>query len=364
MSTDLTACEEELRTAYEFQRRLIDGFPDGIFATDHADNIVVFNQGAEKIFGYTTQEVIGRLRVADLYPPGIRKRVKNDLDSPGFGGIGSLEDYETTILTKAGREGPVRLSASIIRKDDKDIGSIVIVRDLTARKQLEEKVLRSERLATLGRGIAYITHEIRNPLMVIGGFARQVIRGQNLDSKSKRKLQLIVDEIVRLEAFLTDVASIAKVSQPKKSLCSMNALVEEVHTFMAHGLRDRRITVVKSMDPAIPEILFDPKQIRQVLINLIKNGMEAMRDGGQLALHTRLMDNWVEIVIGDTGTGIDSEDVDRIFEPFFTSKDRGTGVGLSVSRRIIEDHGGTIRAESESGKETRFVIRLPAQIRQ
>ena len=364
MTTDLRACEDELRAAYEFQRRLIDGFPDGIFATDHAGNIVVFNQGSEKIFGYTRQEVMGRLHVADLYPPGIRTRVKNDLDSPEFGGIGSLEDYETTILTKTGREVPVRLSASIIRKDEMDLGSIVIFRDLTARKQLEEKVLRSERLATLGRGIAYITHEIKNPLMAIGGFARQVLRGQNLDSKSKRKLQLIVDEIARLEAFLTDVAGIAKVSQPKKSLCSMNALVREVHTFMEHGLRDKHINVIKSMDPTIPEILFDPKQMRQVLINLIKNGMEAMRDGGQLALQTRLVDNWVEIVIGDTGTGIDSEDVDRIFEPFFTSKDRGTGVGLSVSRRIIEDHGGTICAESEVGKESRFVIRLPVQTSQ
>jgi len=361
MSTDLKACEDELRGAYEFQKSLIDGSLDGIFATDHTGNIVVFNKGAEKIFGYTNEEVLGKLHVAELYPPGIGEKVKNDLESPEFGGVGSLKDYEITILTKGGHEVPVWLSASVIRKDEDVIGSIVIFRDLTRRKELEEKVLRSERLATLGRGIAYITHEIKNPLMAIGGFARQVIRSKNLDSKNKKKLRLIVDEIARLETFLADVTSITKVSQPEKFMSNINALIDELHSLMRHELQDKNITVVKSVDPAIPEIFFDLQQIRQVLINLIKNGIEAMRDGGELTLQTRLMDNWVEVVVADTGRGIVSEDLDRIFEPFFTSKERGTGLGLSISSRIVEDHGGTIRVEGGSEKGTRFVLRLPVR---
>ena len=361
MTSDLKASRDQLRRIYDFQRNLIEGSIDGIVATDEKGNIVIFNEGAEKVFGYASKEVIGNMDVADLYLPGQAKKVREDLYGDGYGGSGKLANYETTILDKAGNEVSVWLSASFIYQDGKILGTVVFFRDLTERERLEKRVLESERLATIGQGMAYISHEIKNPLMVIGGFARHVLRRTGQDGKSKEKLEIIINEIKKLEEFLSDVTDLTKLSKPKKSVASINSVIEEVSTLLEQEFEAHHVVYDQSIDPHIPETLFDPRQIEQVFVNIVKNALEAMGEGGRLSIETHLKGDDIEIRISDTGKGVAPEDLKDIFDPFVTTKPKGTGLGLPICRKIVEDHEGEIRIQSKLGEGTVSIIILPIQ---
>jgi PAS domain S-box-containing protein len=359
MTRSLKGSREELSRTYDFQRNLIEGSIDGIVALDKRGNIVIFNEGAERIFQYSSQEVIEKMDVADLYPPGQAKKIRADLYSNEYGGSGKLADYETTILNKAGSEVPVWISASIIYDNGEVLGSVIFFRDLTERKTLEKRVLQSERLATIGQGAAYISHEIKNPLTAIGGFAQQVLRKIDQDGKSKEKLEIIINETKRLEEFLLDVVGFTKLSRPKRSIASINKVIEEVCALLDYEFKSHHIIVTKSTDHSIPELSFDPKQIKQVLINIVRNALEAMKKGGELSIETCMKGDAIEIRISDTGKGIASENLKDIFDPFFTTKVRGTGIGLAISREIIDSHAGTMDIRSTVGEGTVCIITLP-----
>jgi PAS domain S-box-containing protein len=361
MTGNLKAYSEKLRRTYDFQKNLIKGSIDGIMATDNTGNIVIFNEGAENIFGYASEEIIRKMDVGDLYPAGRAKKIEEALYGHGYGGPGRLADYETTILNKEGKEIPVWLSASIIYEDEEAVGAVGFFRDLSERKKLEKKVLESERLATIGQGVSYISHEIKNPLMLIGGFAQQVLRKISQNGKNKEKLEIIIKEVARLEEFLSEVTDITKPSQPKKIMTSINSVVEDVSAFLHEELKVRHVVFQTSLDPQIPEISVDPKQMRQVLINVMKNAMEAMPEGGELSITTQLQDDRVKLRIIDTGQGITPEDLKSVFDPFVTTKAKGTGLGLPICRKIIEDHDGLISLESTSGHGTVCNITLPIQ---
>jgi PAS domain S-box-containing protein len=359
MTGNLKAYGEELRRSHDFQQNLIKGSMDGIIATDNEGNIVIFNEGAERIFGYGSGEVLRNKGLVDLYPPGREKEMEKALYGKAHGGPGKLMDYETAILNKEGKEIPVWLSASVIYEDGKAVGAVGFFRDLRERKRLEKRVLDSERLATIGQGVSYISHEIKNPLMVIGGFAQQVLRKLDQKEKNKEKLELIIEEVARLEEFLSEVTDITKPSKPKKVMILINDLVEEITTFLRDELKTGHIVPKTCLDPEIPEILADPKQMKQVLLNIVKNAIEAMPEGGRLSVRIKLQGDHVEIGISDTGKGITPEELKTIFDPFVTTKPKGTGLGLAISRKIVEDHEGRISIEAKPGEETTCRITLP-----
>jgi PAS domain S-box-containing protein len=361
MTRNLKVSRDELRRANDFQRNLIESSIDGIVAADDREHIVIFNKGAEKVLGYACEEVIGKMDVADLYPPDQARKVRDALFGDGYGGAGKLANYETTIVNSGGNEVPVWLSASIIYEHEKVLGTVMFFQDLTERRRLEKKVLQSERLATIGLGVAYISHEIKNPLLVIGGFAQQVHRAIGQDGKSREKLGIIIDEVKRLEGFLSDISDFTKLSKPKKNMSSINSVVEDVSTLFEHEFEVHHVKVDKSIDPHIPETLFDPKQMKQVLINIVKNSVEAMPQGGNLSLETRLKEDCIEIRISDTGKGIAPQELKDIFDPFVTTKPKGTGLGLAISRKIIDDHGGKVFIQSTLGEGTVCTVVLPVQ---
>jgi PAS domain S-box-containing protein len=361
MTRNLRISRDELRRAYDFQRNLIESSIDGIVAADDRGKIILFNEGAAKVLEYACEDIIGKTDAADLFPPGQYERVREALYGEGNGGAGKLANYETTIVNSAGIEVPVWLSASIISEQGKGLGTVMFFQDLTERRRLEQKVLESERLATIGLGVAYISHEIKNPLLVIGGFAHQVLRSIGQDDKGREKLEIIIKEVNRLEGFLSDISDFTKLSKPKKSMVSLNSVVEEVSTLFEQEFEVHHVVFDKSIDPHIPETLFDPKQIKQVLINIVKNSVEAMPQGGKLSIETRLKEGCIEIRISDTGKGIAPEDVKNIFDPFVTNKPKGTGLGLAISRKIIDDHQGNVSIHSQLGEGTVCTIVLPVQ---
>jgi len=233
-------------------------------------------------------------------------------------------------------------------------------RSREALSRAYERNLQAERLATIGKGAAHIAHEIKNPLMLIGGFSKQVFESLGHEDPNRKKLQIVTDEIRRLESLLVDVSDFARMAQPQKSIQNINDVALDVYNLMSEGLQKQGIEFTKSLRPDIPSSSFDPRQLKQILINLAKNAVEAMPHGGKLDIATDMEGQMIKIAVTDTGKGIPGENLQDIFNPFFTTKPKGTGLGLAISRKIIEDHGGSVEIKSKVGEGTTCIVNLPA----
>ena len=338
----------------ELRRQLIQTCMDGIISNDMQGNILTFNNTAANMLGYSPEEVLGKINVRELYPPGVPREIKLKIDDPALGGKGILENYETMVLHKDGTLIPVWLTARIIYEEGREAGVVGHFRDLRERKRMEAEILSNERLSALGRTAAHISHEIKNPLMLIGGFARQVLKEFPGDpEKNKEKLQIIVDEVQRLEGFLEEVGGYAKISEPQKKLGDLNALLQETCDRLKPSLREQGIILRLEMAENLPQVWFDPVHLRQVILNIAKNGIEAMPAGGTLAIASGREAARVFFQISDTGEGIPPDVMEKIFQPFFSTKSKGSGLGLAISQKIMEAHQGKIIIESESHRGTR-----------
>ena len=228
-------------------------------------------------------------------------------------------------------------------------------------RQSHERLLRSERFAAVGEAAAYVSHEIKNPLMVIGGFARQLERNPEVPQTAGAKLRIISEEVRRLENFLGELRDFTRPAAPAKIDGNLNELVQEVATMMQDTAKEMNIQLTTKLAGNLPVVSFDPNQMKQVLINLVKNALEAIDGGGVITLTTNFHDAQVNLSVQDSGKGIDPEIIPDIFNPFFTTKKTGTGLGLAVINKIVEDHQGTINVKSTKGQGTVFTIHLPCR---
>jgi two-component system sensor histidine kinase HydH len=234
--------------------------------------------------------------------------------------------------------------------------------ELKTRELVEsqERLVHSERFAAVGEAAAYVSHEIKNPLMVIGGLAAQVERHlAAADITARDKLHIIQVEVRRLESFLGDLRDFLRPAPPAKREINLNEIILEVKTLMGEAAEDKGIKVEARLEQRLPQVKADPNQLEQVLVNLFKNAMEATDAKGRIILATGSQDEQVWFSIQDSGKGMTPEVEDKIFHPFFTTKEKGTGLGLAVINKIITDHNGTIDLETAPGKGTTFTIRLP-----
>jgi len=223
----------------------------------------------------------------------------------------------------------------------------------------QERLVHSERFAAVGEAAAYVSHEIKNPLMVIGGLANQVERRLAEDPAAQEKLQIIQREVKRLESFLGELRDFLRPVQPCKREIDLNQVIQDVQGLMIEAAREKRIEIEQRLAPRLPKIEADPNQLEQVLVNLIKNALEATEENGRIVVSSGSRDQQVWFSVQDTGKGMPAEVMDKIFHPFFTTKDKGTGLGLAVIHKIITDHHGTITVDSASGEGSTFTVRLP-----
>jgi two-component system, NtrC family, sensor histidine kinase HydH len=207
--------------------------------------------------------------------------------------------------------------------------------------------------------VAHISHEIKNPLVTIGGFAAQLGRLTDLPEDARRRLTLIHQEVQRLEKFLADMSTFTRGAPPQKTVGDLLALVREVAELMESSFKERAVTFHLHAQGRIPPFAFDPGQVRQVLINLFKNALEAMPEGGDLTVSAEVEADNLILKIIDTGLGIPDDQVQNLFTPFFTTKPGGTGLGLVICRGLITQHQGEISIHSEVGRGTTCTIRLP-----
>jgi two-component system NtrC family sensor kinase len=233
---------------------------------------------------------------------------------------------------------------------------------LRENKELEASQTRLEKLASLGVLSSEVAHEINNPLGVIMGYAGLVEGRLPPEDPNLEPIRAIKSETHRCRDIVQDLLSFTRVPRPALLRTDINALLEQTVTFAANHVDLDRIRVEKVFDPALPEVVADPNQIRRVVINLILNAGAAMEAGGTLTITTRRADpKHIEVVFADSGAGIQPENLDKVFEPFFSTRRKGTGLGLAISKSIVEQHNGRIRIESQVGRGTTVTMVLPIE---
>jgi len=267
-------------------------------------------------------------------------------------------DTEILATRKNGETFPANISFSVSDVDGNTYFT-GIVRDLTETKALQERIIHSERLAALGQVVAEISHEIKNPLMMIGGFARQLAREVS-DGKSLSKLNIIVNEVARLESLLSELRDLYSPRTLDRQEMDINELAREIYELVREDCGRRNIRVLFRTDGEKVMVEGDRAKLKQVFINLVKNALEAVDEKGEVSLASTVKGQQVEISVSDSGSGIPQEHRDKVFSPFFTTKKHGTGLGLSVSKSILENHPGcSFGFESEQGKGTTFTVNMP-----
>jgi len=228
-------------------------------------------------------------------------------------------------------------------------------------KQTQEQLIQSEKLASIGQLAAGVAHELNNPISVMLGFSQAILRKLPEDNPLYKPLSTIEREGLRCKGIIQNLLDFARRSKPAFQPTNINEVLEAACALIEHQISLDNVVITKGYAPNLPRVLADANQIQQVFVNIIHNAYQAMPQGGTLRLITRSLGDEVQVIFSDTGVGISPENIKRIFDPFFTTKEvgQGTGLGLSVSYGIVEQHGGTIEVESKVGVGTTFIIKLP-----
>lgn len=364
--------EADLKKTKEFLENIIESSVHAIVVADMKGVVLLMNESARKLFGYTDKVAVGKSIAEYHYTPGGARSVMKKLRSPDYGGVGKLHTTEMTVINSSGEEIPVEMTASIIYEEGKEIASMAIFQDLRPKikteKELEKariQLVQSDKLASIGRLAAGVAHELNNPLGGISMYSSLALEDLPKDSPAYRNLEKIGNQAQRCKGIVKALLDFSRQREPEIESVYVNDIIEEIFSLVETQSLFQNIEITKKLASNLPPIMGDKSQLQQVFLNLTLNAAEAMGDGGKLRVESFLRDGFVEIEFADTGCGIPPEDIGKIFEPFFTTKSdqNGTGLGLAVSHGIIIKHKGTISFESKLNKGTTFTVKLPIKER-
>jgi len=355
--------EEALRQSEKKYKNLAEATSDMIWETDERGIFTFVSPRIKDILGYEVNEVIGKIKTFDLAPKAeAREWLKrfeeiNAKKEPFFG-------FEITHLHKNG--DPVLFEISGIPTFDSDgnfKGYVGINKNITERKRMEEQLMLTDRLASIGELASGIAHELNNPLTSVIGFS-QLLMEEDIPQNLKEDLGTIYNEAYRASAIVKNLLTFARKHAPMRQISQINNILEDVLKLRAYEHKVSNIELEKNFAPELSEIMVDYFQMQQVFLNLIVNAESAMLETngrGKLVITTSSHNNTVKVSIADNGPGIAKENIRRVFDPFFTTKEvgKGTGLGLSICHGIVTGHGGRIYAESAVNEGATFVVELP-----
>jgi two-component system sensor histidine kinase HydH len=273
-------------------------------------------------------------------------------------------ETETRVVGKDGAV-PVALSASSLRDEEgKRAGTVLLFQDLREIEELKEAVERERHLASLGRLAAGVAHEIRNPLSALKGFAQFFRTKFKPGSEEERYSDIMIEEVERLDRVVQELLDFARPVTPDRKPTPPNTIIEEALALVSEDAQFRRVAIEKKLLEDLPDVMVDPMQMRQAVLNVLLNAIEAMSEGGTLTIETAGADpadglSAVTLSVTDTGVGMSAEEVGKLFEPFYTTKPSGTGLGMTVVSRVVEQNGGRIGVRSAPGEGTTFSLVLP-----
>jgi len=339
-------------------RQIVGNITSGIMTLDEKGRITTFNREAGVVTGYTLRDVYYR-DVNEIFP-GMLEKGKRAAQSGGR--------VEEKYKKSTGEE--IYLGFTVSSGQGGEVDSIVIFQDLTRLKSMEEELRRDEKLKALGELSVGIAHEIRNPLASISGSIQMLREEVSLAGDNRKLMDIILRETERLNQLITDYLLFAKPARELKDTIDLGSLISETMEVFRHSPDASSIRIDCRIDGSF-RVLGDARQLGQVFWNLFVNAAHAMSGGGTLTVSAKHLTaeparggapvEYVEVTVTDTGRGIAPEDLKRIFDPFFSTKDEGTGLGLAIVHRIIESHNGRLDVKSSAGSGTSFRILLPVE---
>lgn len=334
-------------------KNIFESMTDMVYFTDTEFTIKRINQAVVKRIGKPEEEIIGKKCYEIFHGKnepwkecphnssiGLRKAFVGEIEDPYLGG--------TFVIS----------NSPLFDSSDNFVGTVHISRDITEYQTLRERVIHSERMAALGELAARVAHEIRNPLISIGGFARRLEKRLTDDTKEYAKI--IVNEVTRLENILKEILGFVKSSKLMKHKADINELLNEIIIFITPEILEKKNTIKNALCKTPLMVSIDNDRIKEAMLNLITNASQAT-NCGSITLKSTRVDNEAVIELSDTGCGIKQEEIKNIFNPFFTTKSQGTGLGLAVTHKIIQEHNGKIEVKSSTGEGTTFKIHLPLE---
>lgn len=343
---------------------VIDQIPDEIMILDHRATVVDINSALADRLGGSRGDFLGRpCREAAI---------------PGFDGIcGSGGDaglWESALagvkservqseVDGEGRMRYARVSVYPVTDGPEGLTHVLVMRrDITQRTHMERRLQQSEKLAAVGELSTYVAHEIRNPLFAIAGFANALLRSGTLDEKARSKVAVILEESNRLDKIVKSLLNFTRPTQGIAGQVDLARIVPETMELMGLGCQKQGVEVILEIAPGLPMAKGDPELIKQCVINMAKNAMEAMPEGGRLTVSCFLRGEMAVLQMRDTGTGIAPEHLEQVFNPFFSTKGKGSGLGLAMTKKILDEIGGTVELESEAGAGATVRLVMPPQM--
>ncbi|WKZ19908.1 MAG: PAS domain S-box protein [Candidatus Jettenia sp. CY-1] len=351
----------QLKESEEKYRESINLANDAIFTLEiDSAQIIDSNKKAEELLGYSKYE-LSKKKIWEIIPEYDREKTKQLWMMINKRGSGMLDNVDCQHID--GRLVPTSISASVIEYGKKKTIQW-ICRDITERKRMELQLIQAERLAAVGELAAGVAHEVNNPLGGLQNFVKMMKKEPENISQNLEFLDLMSEGLKRIEVIVKHLMAFSRPYATHMSNHSLNEIVENSLRFVDHRIKEQNIRLDKILSPGLPEIYGDADNISQVIINIIVNALDSMSDGGNLVLETGYCDNQplsIQVKITDTGSGIREEIINKIFNPFFTTKEMGSGLGLAISKRIVDDHNGNIMVKSKVSEGTTFYVCLPVR---
>jgi two-component system NtrC family sensor kinase len=358
---------EEVRRKSNFQKLLIHSSHDAIVAFDNDWKIVVFNPEAARIFGENRADVRNKMMIQDLYSQKVadefKDLVKNHPKQK------DIPWQEMVLKVKDGRQIPVRHATNVLHEKGEFMGIVNFFQDLTEIKQLEKELVQSERLAAVGQTVSGLAHYVKNILIGLkgGSYVVDVGMKKNDTAKLKTGWQTIKNNINRVADLTQDLLTYSKEREPEIEPCFPNEIVDDVVDLVSNTASTSNIKVSKETDTNIGQIDVDPQTIHRTLLNLVNNAMDACVEDEntskifEIHIKTYLESkNMLCLEVSDNGCGMDKETQARLFDPMFSTKGgKGTGLGLLVTGKLVEEHKGSIDINTRLGQGTTFIVRLP-----
>ncbi|MCU0577713.1 MAG: PAS domain S-box protein [Desulfobacterota bacterium] len=369
--TKLKTLEKELVGIRAFMEKLVQSSTSGIIAANRRGRILVINQAAEELTGYSMEQAQkGEISAMGLYRPGEAKKLMMLLRDETYGGRGKLPCTRTTLVSAQGEEIPVELTAAIIYDGNREVGTMGIFNDLREKLAHEERMNRmlarisqAEKLASLGQLAAGVAHEINNPLTGILLFANLILENLPPEDPRQAEVKYIIDDANRCGEIVKNLLAYSRQTSQNKEILHLNTLLENGLSLIRDQKLFMNIDIVKDLSDEMMLIHADKNQLGQVIINLVMNAVDAMSRKGTLTFRTYRdkAAKKVYLEASDTGCGIPKENLSRIFDPFFTTKavGKGTGLGLSTVYGIVHENGGNIWVKDTSPEGTTFIVELP-----
>lgn len=334
-----------------FSDALVRHMPIGLLAVDQNNRIIACNEHARVLFAGDCLEALGQ-DASRILPDALVRLLRKVNTQSG------LINEDVLLQTGNNSEQTWEVVAAAFADEDVPEGKILLARNVTAIRGLEKEVARSRHLNAIGSLAAGVAHEIRNPLSSIKGFAVYFKQRLSGNADDEQTADIMIAETERLNRVISQLIEFARPLTLKKEKTALTGLVEQTVKLIANEARKNNVQIDVRAPENLPEVEIDPDKIKQVLLNIFLNALAAMPEGGRLSVELAQNQDVLEAMIMDTGTGIDAKDMPRIYDPYFTSKPAGTGLGLAVVQKIMEAHGGFLQIESKTGTGTKVILRF------